>query len=54
MIDIHTIRERGRDTVRWAVAEKICGYKARKFRGRIVANIIITIISVPFSVLFSV
>lgn len=46
---IQDISERGRVTVRWAVGEKICGYIARKLRSKIVTNISIIIISVPFS-----
>jgi hypothetical protein len=44
-----TVKDRGKVTVRCAVAEKICGYRARKFKGKMVMNIKITNISVPFS-----
>lgn len=49
MIVNHVVIDRGSVTVRWAVAEKICGYRARKFSGKMVMNISIRMASVPFS-----
>lgn len=47
VIQVH--RDNGRFIVRCAVVENTWGYIARKFRGKIVMNIRIKIISVPFS-----
>jgi len=49
MIVIHEHKDNGRVMVKWAVDEKIWGYSAKKFKGRIIKNMRINIISVPFS-----
>jgi hypothetical protein len=49
MIVSHVHKDIGRFIVKCAVVEKICGYIAKKFIGKMVMNIRIKIIFVPFS-----
>jgi len=46
---VHRIIDVGRVKDRCAVMENICGYRARKFRGKISINIVMIIIFGPFS-----
>jgi len=51
IVDNQNNKDKGSVMTKWEVAEKICGYKAKKFKTRIIKNTVMIIFFVLFSFL---